>query len=291
MFVLLRSSLCVLSIGGIVAAMPPPALAQTEPGASPATHAEVAALREELRQLRAEVARLAQTAAAPAPATTPMATPVTGPAAGAEATPDLAAAVTMLQSQVAEQAQTKVESASRLPVKLTGTIVMNSVFNSGEANWLENPNLTTPVTPAVTGSHSATLRQSRIGVSVDGPTLGAFRTSGLLALDFFGGTPPFPTGPLMGLPRLLYGLVRLEGDRTSFEVGQDHAILAPRNPTSLAAQSFPLLFRSGNLYLRTPQARVEQRLGHKTTLTAGVVVAGGRRLRRGLYVCATRAGR
>ena len=33
-------------------------------------------------------------------------------------------------------------------------------------------------------------------------------------------------------------------------------MLAPRNPTSVAALSFPLLFRSGNLYLRTPQARL-----------------------------------
>ena len=76
--------------------------------------------------------------------------------------------------------------------------------------------------------------------------------------DFYGGVPGFQTGTVMGLPRLLYAFGRLETDRTAIEIGQDHAILAPRDPTSLAALSFPLLFRSGNLYLRAPQARVER---------------------------------
>jgi hypothetical protein len=52
-------------------------------------------------------------------------------------------------------------------------------------------------------------------------------------------------------------------------VGQDHNLLAPRDPTSLAAQSFPMLFRSGNLYLRSPQVRMEQKLGG-LTLKGGI---------------------
>ncbi len=37
-------------------------------------------------------------------------------------------------------------------------------------------------------------------------------------------------------------------------------ILAPRNPTSLVAFSYPELYRAGNLYLRAPQVRVERQL-------------------------------
>ena len=59
----------------------------------------------------------------------------------------------------------------------------------------------------------------------------------------------------MGLPRLLVAYARVDGAKTSVEIGQDHMILAPRDPSSLAAASFPLLFRSGNLYLRAPQVR------------------------------------
>jgi hypothetical protein len=45
-------------------------------------------------------------------------------------------------------------------------------------------------------------------------------------------------------------------------------MLAPRDPTSLAALAFPDLFRAGNLYLRVPQAPIEQKFG-------GVTVMGG----------------
>jgi len=61
----------------------------------------------------------------------------------------------------------------------------------------------------------------------------------------------------MGLPRLVYAYVRLESAHSAIEIGQDQMILAPRNPTSLAAVSFPDLYGFGNLYLRAPQIRGE----------------------------------
>ena len=94
-------------------------------------------------------------------------------------------------------------------------------------------------------------------------------------MDFFGGIPGFQTGQVMGLPRLLVAFARIEGARTALEVGQDHVILAPRDPTSLAAFAFPLLFRSGNLYLRAPQARVERALTSRLRATAGIVAPIG----------------
>jgi hypothetical protein len=103
---------------------------------------------------------------------------------------------------------------------------------------------------------SASVRQTRIGFAADGPTIGSARTNAVVAMDFFGGIPGFQTGQVMGLPRLLVAFARIEGARSAVEVGQDQVILAPRDPTSLAALAFPLLFRSGNLYLRgAPDAR------------------------------------
>jgi hypothetical protein len=52
-------------------------------------------------------------------------------------------------------------------------------------------------------------------------------------------------------------------------------ILAPRDPTSLAALAFPLLFRSGNLYLRVPQVRGELALGDHARAAAGIVAPIG----------------
>ncbi len=222
---------------------------------------ELAELREEVRQLKAPVAQ-APPAVPPqpmetAPEAAPPATQAVQESGSAEET-SLADSLPLLQAQVAEQAQTKVESNSKLPVKIFGTIVSNTFINTGEVNWLENPNVVVPTLASLpAGSFSSTLRQSRIGAVVEGPTIGSAKANGFFAVDFLGGVPNFQTGQVMGIPRLLYAFVRIEGAKTALEAGQDQMILAPRNPTSLAAMSFPDLYRSGNLYLRAPQVRVE----------------------------------
>jgi hypothetical protein len=183
---------------------------------------------------------------------------------------------------LAEHAQTKVESSSRFPVKIFGNIVSNTFFNTGEANWLDSPNIVSadPAGGFPKGSFSSSLRQSRIGATIEGPAIGSMKSSAFVAMDFFGGIPNFQNGQVMGIPRLLYAFARLEGETTAIEVGQDHMILAPRNPTSLSAMSFPELFRSGNLYLRVPQARIEQTFGRskagewKATLGILAPIAG-----------------
>ena len=230
--------------------------------AQPDVLGELRQLRAELTEMRAELARvradLEQLKTA-RPAETPSVPPV----------------VEMLQTQIAEHAQTKVESQSRLPLKIFGTIHSSVAANTGEANWLENPNIVAPEPSTGTGSFSSTLRQTRLGIRGEGLMLGAWQGSGAVVFDFFGGIPAFQTGHAMGLPRLVYAFARFERAGHALHVGQDEMILAPRNPTSVAALSFPLLFRSGNLYLRVPQARVESRLtGNDTSelrLAAGIV--------------------
>ena len=216
---------------------------------------ELAALRAEVQQLRSELDSVKK----------------------GDAANTTQASLQVLETQVRELAQTKVESTSRFPVKVFGTVHANFFSNSANPNWLDIPNLVTPP-PAggQTGSMSASLRQTRLGFTVDGPTVGSLRTNGVVAMDFFGGIPGFVTGQVMGLPRLLVAYARMEGSRTSVEVGQDHMILAPRDPTSLAGFAFPQLFRSGNLYLRVPQARVEYLLTPRLRTSAGIIapVAG-----------------
>jgi hypothetical protein len=219
---------------------------------------ELAELRQELAALKTEVARLRTLVGAPAPGSLAPADPQ----------------VEMLRTQVAEQAQTKVESASRMPVRLSGSIVSTTFVNTGSPNWLDIPNIGNPRPPGGdAGTFSSTLRQSRIGLEASGIELGAWRASGTLQFDFFGGIPAFQTGQVMGLPRLLYAFARFDGPRGSLVAGQDEAIVAPRSPTSLAAFAFPALFRSGNLYLRVPQVRGEARLA--AGATGALRVAGG----------------
>ena len=58
---------------------------------------------------------------------------------------------------------------------------------------------------------SASLRQTRVGFTADGPTIGSVRANAVLAMDFFGGIPGFQTGQTMGLPRLLVAFGRIAG--------------------------------------------------------------------------------
>jgi hypothetical protein len=226
--------------------------------ATAATRSDVEALRDEIAELRAALAELRRDLSASRPAQLPP--PVV------DAQPS-AVPLEMLQSQVEQLAQEKVSSGSRFPVTLSGTILSNTVYNSGDANWLEGPNL---VGRTSTGSLTSTMRQSRLGLDVGVIPVGGWNARGTLILDFFGGTPGFVTGTVMGLPRLLYAFGRLERSGTAIQVGQDQVLLAPRDPTSLAAFAFPQFFRSGNLYLRAPQVRLEQKLG-PVTAKAGIV--------------------
>jgi hypothetical protein len=263
----MRNRLFVLAAGLLVL----PAIARAQARDSAITNvidelrrlrAELDRTRAEIQELRTELGQLKTRAAPEAP----------------DGAPTLATQVEMLQSQVAEQARTKVESDSRFPVKIFGTIHSTMAFNSGNANWLENPNIVgAPQAP--TGSFSATARQTRLGLRADGLALGKWLGSGAAVFDFFGGIPAFQTGQVMGLPRLLYAYARFDHGNYGVQVGQDEMILAPRNPTSVAAYSFPLLYRSGNLYLRLPQARVESRLagtaGAELRGTVGIVAPVG----------------
>ncbi|MGE0816629.1 MAG: hypothetical protein AB7O28_06645 [Vicinamibacterales bacterium] len=283
--VVLHAAVCLLASG---LASPSPGFAQSNGDAAGAATArpepapsdrrsDVDVLRDEVAELRAQMTALASELRAlrlqAASGTAAPAEHQTGPAVTADAPAAAQIPPEMLQAQIAELAQTKVQSGSRFPVTVTGTILSNTVFNSGDANWLENPNL---VGTATGGSMTTTMRQSRLGFDVRAIPIGAWEAKGTLIMDFFGGTPGFVTGTVMGLPRLLYAFGRLEHGGTAIQVGQDQALLAPRDPTSLAAYAFPQFFRSGNLYLRAPQVRLEQRLGGGWTAQAGIVapVAG-----------------
>ncbi|MFN7976769.1 MAG: hypothetical protein U0P30_01450 [Vicinamibacterales bacterium] len=247
------------------------------------TRDEVAVLRDEVAELRQQLSALAAEMRAMRAGATP--TAAVASVGGARQEPAVQLPPEMLQAQVQELAQVKVESGAKFPVRLSGTIVSNTVVNSGDANWLESPNI---VGTASGGSMTSTMRQSRVGLDVHSIPVGAWQAKGTLIVDFMGGTPGFVTGTVMGLPRLLYAYGRLERGGTAFQAGQDHALLAPRDPTSLAAFAFPQFFRAGNLYLRAPQVRVEQRLG-AFTAKAGIIapIAGDA---PGTYVFAPAAG-
>jgi hypothetical protein len=167
----------------------------------------------------------------------------------------------VLQNEVKTQYQTKVESASKYRVRLSGLVLLNLFSNRGATDNLDFPTYAAPRNFYEAGStFGATLRQSEIGLEVFGPRLAGAKSKGQVQFDFGGG---FPSGALdgvnTGLVRLRTANMRLDWEHTSIIAGQDALFISPLSPTSFASLVIPSLGYSGNLWAWTPQLRVEHR--------------------------------
>lgn len=231
----------------------------------------VADVRSEATQYRAETAELrheleilrSQSTSVPSPSNPPQ---TTNAQAGeqAPATHSLEKRVAsleetsqLLDSKLNDQYQTKVESASKYRVRLSGIVLMNLFSNRGQTDNQDFPSFVTG--PNLNGNFGATLRQSEIGLEVFGPTLAGAKTSANLQADFAGGFPNTWNGVDSGIFRLRIASARLDWDRTSIVAGQDDLFISPLSPTSLASLAVPAFNYAGNLWAWTPQLRVEHR--------------------------------
>ena len=166
----------------------------------------------------------------------------------------------LLTGKVDEQYQTKVESASKYRVRLSGIVLLNLFSNRGTADKQDFPSYVPGPYPSdPNGSFGATLRQSEFGLEVFGPRLAGARTSGYFQADFAGGFPSNLNGVNSGLFRLRVASMRMDWGKTSIVAGQDSLFLAPQSPTSFASLAVPALSYAGNLWAWTPQVRVQHR--------------------------------
>jgi hypothetical protein len=180
----------------------------------------------------------------------------------------------LLSGKIDTQYQTKVESASKYRVRLSGIVLFNMFGNSGRVDSIDVPTWALRSNPiSSSGSVGGTLRQSIIGIETFGPDLWGAHTSANLNFDFGGGFPATDNGVNFGLMRLRTAAVRLDWKNTSVIAGQDQLFLAPLSPTSFASLIVPPLSYAGNLWSWTPQLRVEHRFalsgGAKITLAGG----------------------
>jgi len=181
----------------------------------------------------------------------------------------------VVQSQVRTQYQTKVESASKYRVRLSGLVLLNLFSNRGATDNLDFPTYAAPGNLyGANSTFGATLRQSELGLEVFGPELAGAKTSGQVQFDFGGG---FPTGAFdavnTGLVRLRTASARLDWEDTSIVAGQDALFISPNSPTSFASLVIPSLGYSGNLWAWTPQLRLEHRFNIDDRQR--VIVSGG----------------
>jgi hypothetical protein len=170
-------------------------------------------------------------------------------------------AIEMLRAQLAEQAQSKVQSRQRNTVEISGLVLMSAFYNSGKTNNSDVPlHADTLVSTDRTGLSAAnvgaTLRQTRIGVSVSGAHALGAALSGDLQMDFFGGQQPSVGGRTFPLLRIRTASLRLDWTRLTLLVGQEKPLIAQQVPVSFASAGVPLFARAGNLWLWVPQVRL-----------------------------------
>ncbi|HZU45553.1 MAG TPA: hypothetical protein VE994_22935 [Terriglobales bacterium] len=179
----------------------------------------------------------------------------------------------LLSSKVDDQYQTKVESASKYKVRLSGIVLFNLAGNSGAVDNIDFPTLAVGGSTLDHGSLAGTLRQSELGLEVFGPQVFGARTSGNIQFDFAGGFPAELNGVTAGIMRLRTGTVDLDWQNTSVVAGQDTLFFSPNSPTSFATLAVPALAYAGNLWTWAPQFRVEHRFA--VTDTSKIVLQGG----------------
>jgi hypothetical protein len=178
----------------------------------------------------------------------------------------------LVNSKLDDQYQTKVESASKYRVRLSGIVLLNLFNSHGATDNQDFPSLVTgPATG--TGNFGASMRQSEIGVEVFGPTWAGAKTSASLQADFAGGFPNTWNGVNSGIFRLRTASMRMDWKNTSLVVGQDNAFFSPLSPTSFASLAVPALNYAGNLWGWSPQVRVEHRF--ELSENQNILIQGG----------------
>src|SRR3954453_4858258 len=124
-------------------------------------------MQKELSALQSELA--AEKAAAPAPSVPQNATaaPAASTSASAATLEDIRERQALQESQIATHEQTKVETDSKYPLKLSGLLLFNSYVNTLQGDISATPNDTIPG-PGNTG---LSLRQTGLGLDARGPHL------------------------------------------------------------------------------------------------------------------------
>lgn len=157
----------------------------------------------------------------------------------------------MHDTQIATLQQSKVESASEYPLKLTGMVLMTGYVNTRQVDVAATPTIAV----GEPGSTGATFQQTVLGFDASGPHLFGASSHADLRVDFDGGEPGSGSyaGYKVALLRLRTAHADLRWSRSRLFFSLDRTILNPNAPTSLTAVAVPPLAWSGNLWSWNPQ--------------------------------------
>jgi hypothetical protein len=162
-------------------------------------------------------------------------------------------AIELLREQLAAEAASKVQAASRVRVDLFGRVLMNAFSNSSRVNNADVPQFARD--DSLGDGVGMSIRQTSLGISVQVPRVlgGAF--DGEIHSDFYGGQQTSSGGrhfPLLRV-RTARGILRWTHGEVLF--GQEVPLIVGINPSSVASVGTPEFVTAGNLWLWLPQLR------------------------------------
>ena len=170
------------------------------------------------------------------------------------------AAIAALQTQVAEQAQGGARTRSGARIEFTGRVMVKAFGNSRRVNNVDNPQFVlVDADPAAVGiarrGMGMSIRESRLGLRVDGPTVLGAGFVGDVDVDFHGGQQPSSGGRTFPLARLRTARAMLRWSGAHVLIGQESPLISGLNPVSVGDVGTPSFATAGNLWLWLPQVR------------------------------------
>jgi hypothetical protein len=243
------------------------------------THQQLEQTRQEMKQLREELVgikkQLASTSLVPSEQSG--SSSVTSVAKTTAASiEDLKERQETVEAQIKVHDQTKIESSSKYPIRVTGLVLFNSFINLGAVDNLDLPAAALSLQNNTTGNGSAgaTLRQTILGLEGFGPRIAGARSSASVDMDFFGGLAYTSYASSAGTVRMRTASINLDWDHDSVQVGLLAPLISPLSPTSYATVAEPSLAGAGNLWTWAPQLRYAHQVrfdsGRRLQLEAGL---------------------
>jgi hypothetical protein len=222
------------------------------------THQQLDQSQKEIEQLREELAlikkQLATSQAASQPSTP--ATDTDTAKATASSIEGIKERQETLEAQVKLHEQTKIESESKYPVRVSGLILFNSFINRGIVDSIDLPEAAlAEANDTANGSGGASFRQTILGLEGFGPRIAGARTSADVNVDFFGGLAYSSSTTSAGIVRMTTASINLDWSRDSLQIGMVTPLISPLSPTSYATVAQPSMAGAGNLWTWSPQIK------------------------------------
>jgi hypothetical protein len=156
---------------------------------------------------------------------------------------------------VAAAAAKEEKVTSKFKIDIYGKIKLDTIVdtnNMGRDDFITF----VPRTADGQGKTSFNVRDTRLGIAIDGPSVKDWQATARFESDFYGGNATDNNGQLR--LRLAYVDMANSVSGTSFRVGQDWTPVQSLNPSTI---DFAIMGFNGNLWNRVPQVTLRQNVG------------------------------